>query len=37
MILREKSKYERRGTCGEVVHGTKCEGAKHGCDDWRKE
>ena len=37
MILREKGKYERRGTCGEVVYGAKCKGAKHGRDDRREE
>ncbi len=37
MVLSKKGEYEGCGTCGEVVHGTECEGAKHGSDYWREE
>ena len=37
MVLSEKGEYKGRRTCGEVVYGAECEGAKHGCDYWREE
>ena len=36
MVLSEESEDKGCWACRQVVYDAECEGAKHGCDNWRK-
>lgn len=36
MVLSEKGEDEGCGACRQVVYDAECEGAEHGCDNWRE-